>query len=389
MGVFRLFLALSVLLGHTRGHGFFGLSFVYPEIAVQTFFMISGFYMALVLNEKYNQPGQYTVFLKQRFLRLYPTYFILIAAVVLIDFAVYGITGRPWGSLQVWFDNLHLLSPAAVVFLVLENLVIFGQEIVMLLGLDPATGAFHLFWHNDAVKPISCSFFLLIGSSWSLAVEFSFYVLAPFLVRRPVRAQIVIFALCFIVRAAIFLTVQDDAYHWIYFLFPPNLFFFMAGSLGYVIYKNYQARLKAAAISKPWILVIFSLLALDYCRFPGTRQLYLIWMPLVFVMVPLLFAATCRNRLDRLIGELSYPCYLIHPHVLRFTIPLFSAPRYQWLLGPASIGLTLILSYLFYRFIEMKTERFRESLYQKSRPASPKQTPSSVPPLEPSAPTLN
>jgi peptidoglycan/LPS O-acetylase OafA/YrhL len=387
MGVFRLFLALSVLLGHTRGHGFFGLSFVYPEIAVQSFFLISGFYMALVLNEKYNQPGQYTVFLKQRFLRLYPTYFILLVAVLLIDLTVSGITGHPWGSLKVWHDNLPLLSPAGVAFLALENLIIFGQDVVMLLGLDPATGAFHLFGLNNAVKPTSGSFFLLIGTSWSLAVEFSFYVLAPVLVCRPVRVQIAIFAFCFIVRAATFLTYPYDAYHAIYFLFPPNLFFFVAGSLSYVLYKNYQAQLKTIASSKPWIFVIFGLIALDYCRFPYTRQLYLIWMPLVFVMVPLLFAVTCRNRLDRLIGELSYPCYLIHAHVLMFTVPLFSASRYQWLLGPVSIVLTLILSYLFYRLIETKTERFRESLYQKSRHASLEPTPSPIGPLEPSAPT--
>ncbi len=374
MGVFRLFLALSVLLGHTRGHGFFGLSFVYSEIAVQSFFMISGFYMALVLNEKYNQPGQYTTFLTQRFLRLYPTYFILISSVVVIDLLVFAISGHPWGTLKIWFDSWHFLSPTAIVTLALENIIIFGQDIVMLLTMDPANGTFHLFWHDNAVKPIAGSYFLLIGSSWSLAVEFSFYVLAPFLVRRPARTQIIIFALCFLVRAVIYLSLRQDAYHWIYCLFPPNLFFFMAGSLSYIIYKNYQPQLRALA-SKRWIFLIFGVLALDYCRFPYTRQLYLIWMPLVFIMVPLLFTLTSRNRTDRLIGELSYPCYLIHPHVLIFTLPLFAAPKVQWLLGPVSFILTLIPCYLFYRLIETKTERFRENLYRKSRSVSYVQPP--------------
>jgi peptidoglycan/LPS O-acetylase OafA/YrhL len=371
MGVFRLFLALSVLLGHTRGHGFFGLSFVYSEIAVQTFFIISCFYMALVLNEKYVHEGRYKTFLTQRFLRLYPTYLILIVAVVLVDLTVYATTGQRMGSLVSWDKANEIFPPLTIAYFVLENLIILGQDIVILLRVDLTTGAIHLLLPTEGDKLHDGTYFLLIGSSWSLAVEFAFYIFAPLLVCRRARAQIVILALCFLVRALIYKTVPNgDGYHWIYCVFPANLFFFMAGSLGYVLYKNYQATLKAIGTSKPWIIVLFAIFALDYCRFPGWRNLYLLWMPLVFVMVPLLFAVTSRSRIDRLIGELSYPCYLIHPHVLLFTIPLLSAPGRQWLLGPVSFAVTLILCYLFYRLVETRTERFREGLYRKSRETS-------------------
>lgn len=389
MGVFRLFLALSVLLGHTRGHGLFGLSFVYPEIAVQTFFMISGFYMALILNEKYTHPGRYKTFLEQRFLRLYPTYLILILLVLLVDLSVYWATGSPWGSLKKWYDNIHLLSPAGIAFYVLENLVILGQEVVMILGLDQTTGAFQLFWHNNPVKPLDGASFLLIPPSWSLAVEFSFYLVAPLLVCRSVWIQMTVLLLSFAIRAAIFLALPAEGYHWIYCLFPPNVFFFMAGSLSYVLYKHHQERLRQLAVSKPWIIVLFALLALDYCRFPYTRQLYLIWMPLVFIMVPLLFSLTCRNRIDRLIGELSYPCYLIHAHVLLLTLPLLSAPKSQWLIGPVSVAMTLVLSYLFYLIVETRTERFREGLYKKQLQASQVKKEVLVAAPESSVPTAN
>ncbi len=46
MGVVRLLFALSVVASHSNSHPF--LKFVGLEIAVQSFFMISGFYMAMI-----------------------------------------------------------------------------------------------------------------------------------------------------------------------------------------------------------------------------------------------------------------------------------------------------------------------------------------------------
>jgi peptidoglycan/LPS O-acetylase OafA/YrhL len=375
MGVLRLFLAFSVMLGHTRGHGLLGLSFLNAAVAVQSFFIISGFYMALVLNEKYNKPHEYFLFLQQRFLRLYPTYLILISFVVVIDLAVYMITGQPWGSLANWFQYAHVLSPLKIAYLVVENIIIFGQEVVMMIFVNPATGDFSFI--QGPGKPISAAYFLMIASSWSLAVEFCFYVIAPFLVRRTVRAQLVILAACFAVRAACWYFIKNDADHWIYFMFAPNLYFFMAGSIGYIIYKNYGATLKSVATSKPWLFLPFVVLGLDYGRFPDFRDLYLLWLPMLFLAVPTLFALFSRSRIDRLIGELSYPCYLIHPHVLMVTLPIFHNPRLGAYLGPVSFVATLILCILFYRFIESKTERFRESLYRKKHPKDYIQPPES------------
>ena len=51
MGLIRALLAISVILAHSES--FLGLSLVGGKVAVQAFFIISGFYMALILNEKY------------------------------------------------------------------------------------------------------------------------------------------------------------------------------------------------------------------------------------------------------------------------------------------------------------------------------------------------
>ncbi len=73
MGTLRFLLALVVAYGHFA----VPLSFPTSDIAVQSFFVISGFYMALVLNEKYG-PGSYWLFISNRLLRLWPAYFVVL-----------------------------------------------------------------------------------------------------------------------------------------------------------------------------------------------------------------------------------------------------------------------------------------------------------------------
>ena len=77
MGLIRLFLALSVVVWHIPGRTFTLLD---AQIAVLFFFITSGFYMALTINEVYAprggsaRPGWRRGFYLSRILRLYPAY---------------------------------------------------------------------------------------------------------------------------------------------------------------------------------------------------------------------------------------------------------------------------------------------------------------------------
>src|SRR5947209_17753171 len=86
MGILRMLLAISVLLLHTQDTQLFSLA---GDMAVPAFFIISGFYMALILNEKYIGKHSYKVFITNRLLRLYPMYYIttfLMLCFVLLKF---------------------------------------------------------------------------------------------------------------------------------------------------------------------------------------------------------------------------------------------------------------------------------------------------------------
>jgi peptidoglycan/LPS O-acetylase OafA/YrhL len=375
MGIFRLLLAFSVLAGHTHGHGFFGLGMLDRELAVQSFFVISGFYMGLVLNEKYIQPNSYWIFIQQRFLRLYPTYLIILCIVVSLEVLVYLLTSKTSGN--TGFSKLiaypQCFSSWGIFIYAFANLFIFGQDILFFLHQDITTGQLYLSGHSIPGS-ISCAEFRLNPPSWTIAVELTFYLVAPFLVRRALPLQLTVLALSFFLRTTLYYMMGNEGHLWVYIFSPSELFFFMAGSVGYHLYRNHRSSMENFAARYSCIFWIFLVFVLVYNRLPFSHQLSYAYIPLTIVMVPLLFAFTRNNKRDRLIGELSYPFYLLHFHILNLMSHLFGNSDLTFY-GPASLAFTLLLSFIFYRFIEMKTERWREDLYQKKKKQTPQFSP--------------
>lgn len=83
MRKFRIFQVLTVLLAHICG--IFGYQFVGARIAVEIFFIISGFYIALILEHNYKSPVKR--FYINRVLRAYPMYLVVFVSCLLIEFA--------------------------------------------------------------------------------------------------------------------------------------------------------------------------------------------------------------------------------------------------------------------------------------------------------------
>lgn len=99
MGLIRLLLALSVVLAHSTA--ILGTELVGGSAAVECFFVISGFYMAMVLEKKYFtlDRGVWKTFMASRLARLYPVYLaVLLAAVTATVFSVWR--GKESGLVQ-------------------------------------------------------------------------------------------------------------------------------------------------------------------------------------------------------------------------------------------------------------------------------------------------
>jgi peptidoglycan/LPS O-acetylase OafA/YrhL len=196
-----------------------------------------------------------------------------------------------------------------------------------------------------------------------------FYLIAPFLVRGAAWLQILVVFASAGLRAGTYGMIDptENPWHMAHF-FPYELAFFMAGSVGYQIYRHQKALLTRLAGFTSWFRWIFFGFILVYSRLPGGSYLReSILMPLLFLMIPLLFNYTKNNPGDRLMGELSYPFYLVHSLVLFLMRPWVPLYLPHILEGPAYAAMSVGSAYLIYRGIDRKVDAYRHRLFERTR----------------------
>jgi len=366
MGVLRLSLALVVVLAHCGP--LWGFAPLNGLLAVQTFFMISGFYMAMILTEKYKGPGSYKLFLTNRFLRIYPTYWAVLLFALAVNTLMFFVVGV--GPLEA----PHKTGLGGLVLLTFSNLFIFGQDLVMYVGTLPRGPLF--FTTNYHVTMPQVWTYLLIPPGWSLSLELCFYLIAPFIARRSLKTILACMAVSLGLRAWIFFHLHLTNDPWTGRFFPTEIVFFLAGAVCYRVWLGLKIYPRLERFS-PVIAVAFFGWMLVYQFLPDRAigELPLkqaVYYPLAWLAIPFVFALTNRSRIDRCIGELSYPVYLIHYPMMRLLIMVLHHVKFDHLLPPIEIVSTLAASALVARLVSLPLEKIRRSrisdLHQKHEP---------------------
>src|ERR1700761_979235 len=103
MGLIRFLLACGVVLCHTSA--IMGYTPLSGALAVQCFFIISGFYMAMVLAEKYNGKGSTYLFYTNRALKIYPIYWVCLILLIIWSLVVYNF--HYGGTLDFYTKYAH------------------------------------------------------------------------------------------------------------------------------------------------------------------------------------------------------------------------------------------------------------------------------------------
>ena len=333
-------------------------------VAVQAFYIISGFYMALVLNEKYTFQGALTQFYASRALRLFPIYWVILLTTLLCATLIPSMNS---GRLYLLLAAPDIIDGTSLVFVNLANVLLIGQDVLQFLHVE--AGSF--VWGPGPPGKLAANF-LPVDQAWTLSLELMFYLFVPLLVRQTSFALVMITLLSMIARAFAY-EGQNNFDPWTCRFFPFELMFFVLGILSYRAFVFLSGLKDLAGVTR---LVGFALLVpacglaigYDFLRFvnfvvvpEGYISLrHWVYLGLVTVALPFIFSLTRHSKIDQKIGELSYPIYICHVLVLALTTKVFNVSGeyvgVAVLLG--SVGLSAVLLYITAPITRLRRRKF-------------------------------
>ena len=366
MGIFRILLAISVIAAHNGP--IFGSSLIGGQMAVESFFIISGFYMALILNEKYYKTkNPFSMFISNRFLRIFPLYWTVLFLSIIFSLYLFSIHLN--GMLHNYIVYIPNTGISSILFLVISQLIIFGQGVALFLGVNLNT---HMLYFTSYFLNTNLPLFtfMFIPQAWSLELELTFYLIAPFLVKKSYKAISIFLILSFILRIILY-NYGLNHEPWTYRFFPTELFFFLSGAISYKFYRRFNNYLN----SKVFLVMIGFLLLVTvfYQYIPG---FYMKWFELkqwiyylgVAILTPSMFLITKSNKLINRIGELSYPVYISHLLVTDFLISF----HFQQLLyikhffSLITVISSIIFSFMLLKVIADPIEKYRQGRLKRA-----------------------
>jgi peptidoglycan/LPS O-acetylase OafA/YrhL len=355
MGIIRFLLAYAVIVGHFTFFPTYKL--IGTDTAVEAFFVLSGFYIAMIWDTQYSSTKD---FLINRFLRLYPAYFVIAATNLVINMIDPGE-----------LKNIFTFPPLLSAYLIFTNATMILQDWAMFLGLQD--GHLHFVANfNNSNPPIWR--YLLIPQAWTLGVEISLYILAPILFFKKFKYVFAVFVASILIRVYL---LQHGKYDdpWGYRFFPSELALFMMGAVAYCFYSKikFSSNPELYSLLGKW----FTTLIIGFIFFfPNIVAGYEFKKGLFYLLLasatPFIFYYSKSNKWDRFIGELSYPMYLVWALRIDVTGPIFNFfdVTSENIKGFISYALIILMAIAIHLVVERPFEKLRARFRAKGNLAS-------------------
>jgi peptidoglycan/LPS O-acetylase OafA/YrhL len=229
------------------------------------------------------------------------------------------------------------------------NIFIFGQALMRFFIYDADLKHFILYPMNDAVATnLQGAGYNILGQAWSLSIEMSFYLLVPFLLIKNTR---LIFKLCiasFALRLILAKTGYTN-YNIQHAFFPVALGVFILGVLSHRII--YQAICFKSEIyfQRTALILLTTLLLYGVCFYQRTGFYNIKYWAFIFLVafsLPFIFGYFKNSKIDRFIGELSYPIYMTHFICISLALKFVNSSYTPYYVVLSATGLSILLVFL-------------------------------------------
>jgi peptidoglycan/LPS O-acetylase OafA/YrhL len=386
MGFLRLLLAAAVVAEHSTP--IFGLAFTGGHLAVRLFFIISGYYMAMILTTKYtaSRPNRYWLFISNRFLRIYPCYYVILFLSLAFYAAASFHLHHPADRLVLWqtawshgqTGGLFFISLCQLTIVGMDSVCVFVYNIAQGIHLPgPDTAAASVAWlptaGADPSGIVPAWRFMFVPQSWAISIELLFYLVVPWLISWRTRNLILLGSLSLASYLANCLFVYPALSDLLgYFFFPFHLFLFILGMLAWryseVLLARVPRPLKIA-------LVAATFGALAVSQFLPDAPRNIVCIALMALSLPIFFNWTKDSRLQRRLGDLAYPIYVCHILVKWGLLALMGVSKTRltsppgWLLLLCATAMAALLMWLVDYPVDRWRQRRVKSLQRQPRPA--------------------
>lgn len=365
LGALRLVLAVSVVCAH--GGGLLGYDMATGRGAVQGFFILSGFLMQLVLTRKYDPVNDIFLFYSNRALRIYPTYFLALTFSLIISAFLFRYSTGFFHEIRA---AQSVLTPLEWVKVVLSHIFIFGQDSFVFQQLDTSSLHYTTAGVGNAAEKL-----LALPPAWSISLELSFYLLAPFLARLSTVWLLVVMATAFSLRC---IAWSNGLGHdpWTNRFFPFEIALFVGGMVSYRCRDFVLGALGRRGLRYIFPVALLGVLAVHPAVLAATalhvhvELVYLAFHGFVFCVLPGLFERSRGSKLDSFLGSFSFPVYLFHWPILLAYNAFAGAQQdiYQGTVRTiACVIVSFALSYWVVILVELPLERMRSRRKQPDK----------------------
>ncbi len=294
-------------------------------LGVELCFIISGFVILMTVWGK-----GLGAFARSRLVRLYPAYWLSLAAVA----ALYGLTGA------------KALDPKLSTGEYLLNATMFQR----LFKVTDASGVYWSLWAELRFY-LLMAILVIVGVTYGRVLAFCGIWLAAALALKLLQHGDVA------VPPVITETVMPD--------YAP---YFVAGMGLYLVHKHGHAWLPWIYVAAGYVMSLDSALArvhrrIDAAGFknmPVTDTSVIIAITIVFALMALAATGLLRLKPSRTLtalGGITYPLYLFHSIVAVAVIPVLRGDLPPWIVACCATLIAVLLSYLVYVFAERPIQR--------------------------------